>query len=148
MVSWYERNKHDAEWLKQHQEKGNKWRRENKERVKESYIRSKLANPEKFLLKQAKQRAKEKDLEFSLTLEDIIIPEKCPIMGEVLNYIPNGYSDYSPSIDRVDSSRGYTKENIQIISSIANRMKWNATHEQLITFCKGVLAREKESQAA
>lgn len=63
-------------------------------------------------------------------------------MGEKLQYIPGGYSDYSPSIDRIDSTKGYTKDNIQIISSIANRMKWNATKEQLITFAKGILSLE------
>ncbi len=44
--------------------------------------------------------------------------------------------------DRIDSANGYTKDNIQVISSIANRMKWNATKEQLLTFCKGVLSLE------
>lgn len=77
-----------------------------------------------------------------------MIPETCPIMGEPLKWIPNGFSPYSPSVDRIDSSKGYIKGNIQVISSIANRMKWNATREQLLTFCQGVLAREKESQAA
>lgn len=141
--AWYHKNKHDPEWLKQHQEKGNAWRRANKERVKASYKKQKLQRPEAWLLKQAKRRAKEKSLEFTLTLEDIKIPEKCPIMDKVLQYIPDGYSDYSPSIDRVDSSKGYTKDNIQIISTIANRMKWNATQEQLLTFCRGVLALQQ-----
>lgn len=140
--TWYERNRHDPEWLKRHQEQGNEWRRNNKEAVKASYKKSKLKHPEKFLLKQAKKRSLDKGLEFSLVLDDIIIPECCPIMGEVLQYIPNGYSDYSPSIDRVDSKKGYVKDNIQIISSIANRMKWTATQEQLLTFARGVLALE------
>lgn len=145
--TYYAKRKHDAEWLKKYRETNNQWRRENKEAVKASYIRQKLARPEAWLLKQAKKRAKDRNLEFNLTLEDIVIPEVCPIMGEPLQYVPDGYSDYSPSLDRIDSSKGYTKDNIQVISSIANRMKWNATREQLITFCKGVLAREEGSAA-
>ncbi len=140
--AWYHKNKQDPEWRKQHQEKGNAWRRANKDRVKASYKGQKLRRPEAWLLKQAKTRAKDKGLEFTLVLEDIVIPERCPIMGEILQYIPDGYSDYSPSIDRIDSKKGYVKENIQIISSIANRMKWTATQEQLTTFAKGVLALE------
>lgn len=92
--------------------------------------------------KQAKARAKLKGHEFNLEITDIVIPEYCPIMQEKLEWIPYGFHPYSPSIDRIDSSKGYTKDNIQVISSIANRMKWNATREQLITFCKGVLSLE------
>ena len=108
----------------------------------ESYHRSKINNPEKWLLKQARKRAADKNLAFDLTLEDIVIPQRCPIMDVPLQYIPHQYSDYSPSIDRKDSSKGYTKNNIWIISTIANRMKWNATKEQLLTFCRGVLSLE------
>lgn len=41
----------------------------------------------------------------------------------------------------------FVPENIRVISTQANRMKWDSTKEELITFCKGVLALEKESQA-
>lgn len=139
--------KADPVRLAAHYKKQNKWRKENPECGKKSAIRGKLNHPEKWLLRQARTRAKDKGLEFSLTLEDIKIPQRCPIMDEVLQYVPGEYSDYSPSIDRIDSARGYTPDNIWVISSIANRMKWNATKEQLLTFCKGVLALEKESQA-
>ena len=44
------------------------------------------------------------------------------------------------SLDRIDSSKGYTPENIQVISRIANVMKNNATEQELISFAKGVLA--------
>lgn len=134
--------KENPEKLQEHYEKQNAWRNENKWSGYASYHRSKLKEPERWLLKQARTRAKDKNLEFDLVLEDIKIPQRCPIMDEILQYIPHAYSDYSPSIDRVDSSRGYTKDNIQIISTIANRMKWNATKEQLLTFCQGVLSLE------
>lgn len=136
--------KHDKDWLKAYREQNNRWRRENPEAVRASWKKQKENNPEKWLFKQAKSRAKLKGHEFNLELQDIVIPEKCPIMGVKMEWIPYGFNPYSPSIDRIDSTKGYTKDNIQVISSIANRMKWNATREQLITFCKGVLALEKE----
>lgn len=115
------------------------WRKTSNYDWRKYYYKAKLEKPETYLLKQARQRAKDKGLEFTLTLEDIKIPLVCPIMNEPLQYVKGAYSDYSPSIDRIDSSKGYTKDNIQIISSIANRMKWNSTNEQLIQFAKGIL---------
>jgi hypothetical protein len=127
-------------------EKSRVWKEKTnyKEHVKAYHVKAKLANPERYLWKQAKKRAKDKNLEFTLILEDIKIPEVCPIMGVKLEYVPYQYSDYSPSIDRIDSSKGYTIDNIQIISSIANRMKWASTREQLLQFAKGILSLEKE----
>lgn len=130
-----------------HLEKQTKWRKENTELTARATIRYRLRSPERWLWNQARKRALVKKFEFTIKLEDVVIPECCPIMCVKLEYIPGGYYDYSPSIDRIDSTKGYTKDNIQIISSIANRMKWDATKEQLLTFCKGVLALEKESQA-
>lgn len=44
-----------------------------------------------------------------------------------------------PSIDRIDSTKGYTKDNIQVISSKANTMKSNASVEELRMFAYWVL---------
>lgn len=45
-----------------------------------------------------------------------------------------GDLDTSPSLDRIDPTRGYVRGNIQIISNLANRMKNNAKDEQLLRF--------------
>lgn len=103
------------------------------------YYKHKKTNPENYLLKQAKLRAKERGLDFDLNLIDIVIPELCPIMKKKLEYIIGTYNDYSPSIDRIDSTKGYVKDNIWVISTIANRMKWNANKEQIIMFANGIL---------
>jgi len=46
----------------------------------------------------------------------------------------------SPSIDRKDNSKGYTKENVWIISQQANQMKSDATPEQLKKFAKWIIS--------
>ncbi len=117
-----------------------KWRKTSNYDWRKYYYKNKKEHPEKYLLKQAKERAKNRGFDFDLVLEDIVIPSVCPIMGIPLKYIIGEYSDYSPSIDRIDSTKGYTKDNIWVISSIANRMKWDADKEQLILFARGVLA--------
>ena len=91
---------------------------------------------EYMLLKRAETNAKERNLEFNLTIDDINIPEKCPYFD-----IPFDDNRYSLSIDRVDSSKGYIKGNIQIISYIANKMKNDASIEELIVFSKNILKK-------
>lgn len=39
----------------------------------------------------------------------------------------------SPSIDRIDAKRGYTKDNIWIISKRANSIKTNTTVQEIVT---------------
>ena len=87
------------------------------------------------LLNSSRARAREKEREHTITKQDLldIYPQdnKCPIFGFNLEWNGNGFRETSPSIDRIDSSRGYTKDNIQIISWKANRIKGYATVEDL-----------------
>lgn len=87
------------------------------------------------LLHSCKSRAREKGMEFALTVEDIKIPDKCPVFGTPFE---KG-TDYAASVDRIDSSKGYTPDNIQIISRRANLLKNDgklAEFEQLVAFLK------------
>lgn len=74
-----------------------------------------------------------------LLQEDIIIPDVCPIMGTKFD---RADKKTAPSIDRIVPSLGYIKGNVQVISTLANQMKWNSTREELIQFCKSVLLKE------
>jgi hypothetical protein len=71
----------------------------------------------------AKRRAAKSGLEFSITVEDIIFPDICPLLNLKLSYEDFGIRYNSPSLDRKDSKKGYTKENIWVISSRANLLK-------------------------
>lgn len=89
---------------------------------------------ESKMLNRCKSRAALKDIEFNLTPEDLVIPPNCP----VLNVPFDTSNDYTPSVDRIDPSKGYISGNIQIISNKANRMKSNATHAELLAFAKWI----------
>ena len=88
-----------------------------------------------MLLNASKQRAVLKQREHSLTLQDIKelypINNKCPIFGFDLEFNSAGFRETSPSLDRIDSSKGYTRDNVQVISWKANRIKSYATVEEL-----------------
>jgi hypothetical protein len=109
-----------------------------------------LRNYKKQILHRTEIRARVKGLEFNINESDIVIPETCPILEVPIVVGTKGDYEYSPSIDRIDNSKGYIKGNVQIISKKANSMKNSATPTELITFCKNILRyslnnTEKES---
>ena len=82
----------------------------------------------------AKFRAKEKGLPFSIKVTDIIVPEKCPLLGIPLSTNPVGKRKLgpgSPSLDRKIPELGYVSPNVWVISHRANTIKSNATLEEL-----------------
>jgi|SRR5690554_1529436 len=87
-------------------------------------------NPEKFLLKKAKERARERNLDFDISEEDIEIPEVCPVLGIALRAGKGKVTDNSPTLDRSDNSKGYVKGNVQVISWRANRLKSDMSLEE------------------
>lgn len=85
------------------------------------------------ILSRTKSRAKKAGLPFDLTLADIVIPERCPILDIPLRERTGrgGALRDSPSVDRKVPELGYVKGNVGIISHAANWLKSNATLDQL-----------------
>ena len=92
------------------------------------------------LQKYAYSRVYDKGLEFNLNSEDIILPINCPLLNVPLDYGVSESNDFSPSIDRIDPTKGYVKDNIQVLSFLANRMKNSATPDQLLTFARNIIS--------
>lgn len=106
------------------------------------------ANKDFLALKRIRDRSLEKGIIFDLKLEDIIPPTKCPVFGFDLIRNTKVPRFNSPSVDRVDPSKGYTKDNIQVMSQLANAMKQNASPEQLIQFAEWVLKTYRKDKNA
>lgn len=81
----------------------------------------------------AKRRAKRKGIEFRITQDDIHFPEVCPLLDIPIKISAFGIRHDSPSLDRKDSSKGYTPENVWVVSTRANILKNNASIEELDT---------------
>ena len=90
-------------------------------------------NPEYFLWKAAKRRAKTKGLDFDIEVSDIIIPQLCPLLNiPIIHQTGKGCrSPHSPSLDRIKNHLGYVKGNILVVSWRANFLKSDATIEEL-----------------
>jgi hypothetical protein len=86
----------------------------------------------------ARKRAKEKGLPFDIDLEYVrsLVVSHCPVFGMHLEWSAcrgkgKGGIPSSPSLDRIDPTKGYVKGNVWIISHKANTFKSYATHEEL-----------------
>jgi hypothetical protein len=104
--------------------------------------RVKCTAPESKMFARAKARAKKNNLEFDIEVKDIKIPIICPILGTILQSKvgkPGGQNN-SPALDRIDSSKGYIKGNIRVISHLANMMKSCATNQELLTFSQWMIS--------
>ena len=102
----------------------------------------------KEMLRAARNRARKKNIEFSLVLEDILTLAKqprCPITRQLLNWkntvdanSPGTASPDGPTLDRIDPSLGYTPDNVWIISYRMNRIKNDATPRELALVSRAV----------
>lgn len=78
------------------------------------------------MLSRAKSRAKKKGLKFNLHIEDIRIPDVCPITLRPFYFRACKAHPDSPSLDRINPKRGYVRGNVQVISWRANMLKSNS----------------------
>ena len=78
-------------------------------------------------------QCKKHGIEFNLTEEylESIWTGICPILKVPLDVRAPKSDAYSPQLDRIDPSKGYTVGNVQWLSGRANRLKDNATLEEL-----------------
>lgn len=135
------------------------WRKKNANKVKK-YLEVKypdyaqhsanyrLKHPERNLWSLAKRRAKTKGIEFTIEEKDIDIPVICPILGIPIVKIytkgkSTGPTPNSPSLDRIDNTKGYIKGNVKVISHKANSMKHSASREDLIRFANWIMETYK-----
>lgn len=103
----------------------------HKDKVNQKRYGHKWDNREFWLFKAARARAAKKGIEFNIEIEDIIIPEVCPVFGIPLFASIGAATDNSPSLDRIDNTKGYVKGNVQVLSNKANRLKGDATPEEI-----------------
>ena len=106
------------------------------------------------LLYNARTRAEKKGREFTLTPDDIKnrlheIEYHCEITGQKMT-LEHGSREsknqYKVSLDRIDSSKGYTPDNIQLICNAVNIMKSNFSVDDF-EFWIGILHTAISSQA-
>lgn len=122
------------------------WRDKNREKVnqknRDSYQRNKTnrrathkayiqSRPEVRMICAARFRAKTDGVPCTITVDDIAIPEVCPVLGITLKINTDKADANSPSLDRFIPQLGYVAGNVRVISNRANTLKRDASLEEL-----------------
>lgn len=116
----------------------------NKIELTEKETQRRNKDPRIPMLLGARQRAKNKNLPFNIKLDDIIIPEYCPLLNIKLFKTKGHSTDNSPTLDRILPELGYIKGNIWVISYRANAIKRDALPEEILLLSKNLLFKIKE----
>lgn len=85
-------------------------------------------------------RAKNKNFDFELDkefIEELILKQENKCIYSGIEFI-KGDKYYNMSIDRIDSSKGYVKENSQLVCTIVNRMKSDFTEDTFLFLIKSI----------
>jgi len=107
-------------------------------------------SPFRFIFGQIKNKSKKRGKDFSLTLVDL--KEQwdkqkgvCPYTGYSLkfpclstHYVKRESNPYFASLDRIDSSKGYSKDNIEFVCVAVNYAKNGFTRSQMLEFFKQI----------
>lgn len=91
---------------------------------------AKYSDRHRRFFSKKKTHAKRSKWGFDVRLEDLEYPDVCPVLGIPLDWDCPKRTENSPSLDRLDSSKGYVKGNVVVMSWRANRIKNNGTAEE------------------
>ncbi len=109
----------------------------------------------RFVWKECERAAKRKDRDFNITidyLEQLWKKQdgKCPFTGKELIIKKSARDKMSRapdrlSIDRIDSSKGYVIDNIQLVSMMFNFAKSDWKDQDVLDFCQDVVNNQENN---
>jgi len=108
----------------------------------------------KHLFKDLRSNAKKRKITVNITIEDIhqlyiTQNKKCAFTGIIMRHESADrqtgdqhiLNKWNISVDRIDSSKGYTKDNIQLVCAIVNRLKTSLSDTEFILLCGAITQR-------
>lgn len=100
----------------------------------------------------AKRRAQKNNWDFNLTSKFLYQlfekqNKKCALSGLDIKFsLNNERSKGTASLDRIDSSKGYVRDNVQWVHKDVNKMKNVFSNEYLIELCKNIHEFNKKAK--
>lgn len=103
-----------------------------------------MKNSTRKYFSNIKQNAKKRGISFNIKPEDIwncylSQDKRCALTGSEVSFPVKNDKFGTASIDRINSDKGYTVNNVQIVNKISNRLKMDMTEDELFQLCKMVL---------
>ena len=94
------------------------------------------AHPIKYLVSDSKKTARVKNIAFDLTeqyIMELLVQQedKCALSGVA-------FDGKKPSLDRIDSDGGYTRDNVQLVIFEVNRMKSDIPQDRFLKLCASI----------
>ena len=102
-------------------------------KISNKRFRDSLRGRAKRLFDKAKERAHNKNLPFTITIDEIetrLERGVCEATGSRLIFDDGRANPYGPSLDQKIPGKGYAIENCQVVALWYNRLKLNMTDEQ------------------
>lgn len=122
------------------------------ERERLNSVKARMTAPWKMCVAKTRERAKKRKLEFELTLEWARSrwTGKCEVTGLPfrLKFGKGGPGQFSPSIDRIDNSRGYLRGNCRFVLAAVNALKSTGTDEEMLAIAIALVSRMSERRVA
>lgn len=101
----------------------------------------------KYYLNHLRLKARRRKGSINVTTEDLISlwedqKGRCALTGWKMTMTRRvGIVRTNASIDRIDSSKGYTLDNVQLVCVAANKAKFDLSQKEFVKLCRSVLAK-------
>jgi len=109
-------------------------------------------SPFRYFLRKARSRGGETDLDLPF-LEALWSEQRgrCALSGIAMEMPPStlawetqSLDPWKPSLDRIDSARGYLKGNVRFVTVLGNMAKGRYSDADLMRFCRAVVERNRD----
>ena len=104
-------------------------------------IRERLDSIPRTKWRGIKRNARLRDLEFDITLEwawELFVAQggRCALTGVAIHFAGEDEERSTASLDRIDSNRGYTCDNVQWVHTTVNLIKRDLPEEEFFSWCR------------
>ena len=148
-------NVRSSVYQKNNPDKKINWRRKNRKRLKEKqaeYYKEQsdfpkyVKKPSKWYFNRVKMVAKKRKILFNLNMKEFVdaYHGRCNLSGIPLTLVKMYAQsiNQTASLDRIDSSQGYEKSNIQWVHKKINIMKNNLPEKEFFKFCNKIIENQ------